>query len=105
MPKESEKDTERYLAKKVVKNGGQCYKWVSPGVSGVPDRICIFPHVVAFIEIKSENQSLKPAQVLMHRELYKVTPHVYTVWTKHDVNMVIQLLFNQGENNVSELSS
>lgn len=93
MPKESEKDTERYLVTKVKKAGGQSYKWVSPGVKGVPDRICIFPHVVVFVETKSEGEDLDPLQKLMHRLLRIVTPHVYKVDTKKDVNNLIQFLF------------
>lgn len=33
--------------------GGVCWKWVSPGRIGVPDRICIFPGGrVVFVELK-----------------------------------------------------
>lgn len=33
--------------------GGVCWKWVSPGRIGVPDRICIFPSGrIIFVELK-----------------------------------------------------
>ena len=38
-----EKDIENYLRKEVIKAGGTSYKFVSPGVVGVPDRIVLFP--------------------------------------------------------------
>lgn len=35
------------------KRGGVCWKWVSPGRRGVPDRICIFPGgKIVFVETK-----------------------------------------------------
>ena len=35
--------------------GGRCYKWVSPGNSGVPDRIVFLPGgKVIFVELKTE---------------------------------------------------
>lgn len=39
---------------RIVKGlGGVCWKWVSPGRVGVPDRICILPGpVIIFVELK-----------------------------------------------------
>lgn len=95
MPRESEKDTEQYLVKETTKRNGQSYKWVSPGVRGVPDRICIFPSYTIFVEIKSEGETLDPLQIILHRKLHLVTPHVYTVTTKKDVDILFQLLFKE----------
>jgi len=48
-----EKDVERLLVRNVEQAGGQCLKWVSPGWSGVPDRIVLLPGgVIAFVELK-----------------------------------------------------
>lgn len=44
---------ERYIVEKVSLAGGRAYKWVCPGVTGVPDRICIFPGgKIIFVELK-----------------------------------------------------
>lgn len=44
---------ERYVVNKVKSVGGRAFKWVCPGVSGAPDRICIFPGgKIVFIELK-----------------------------------------------------
>ena len=49
-----ETDLERKIAGIVRSKGGLCLKWVSPGFTGVPDRICILPGSrVLFIEVKS----------------------------------------------------
>lgn len=34
---------ESYLVRKVKEHGGLCYKFVSPGNPGVPDRLIITP--------------------------------------------------------------
>lgn len=40
----------RALTKKC---GGVCWKWVSPGRAGVPDRVCLFPNGrIIFVETK-----------------------------------------------------
>lgn len=49
----------------VKKCGGRAFKWVSPGCTGVPDRICLFPGArIVFIEVKrpDEKDGLKPRQ-------------------------------------------
>ena len=44
---------EGYFRDKVRKAGGRAFKWVCPGVSGVPDRIVLFPGGrIVFAEIK-----------------------------------------------------
>lgn len=48
-----EKEVEAYLIRQVKAMGGQCLKWVSPGNSGVPDRIVLLPGGrVCFVELK-----------------------------------------------------
>jgi Holliday junction resolvase len=39
----NEKRIEQHLVSRVKAQGGRAYKWVSPGHSGVPDRIVILP--------------------------------------------------------------
>ena len=48
-----EKDIESKLKNKVKKLGGRAYKFVSPGNSGIPDRLIILPGgKVGFAELK-----------------------------------------------------
>jgi len=48
-----EKELERKIVAHCKRNGVLCYKFVSPGRSGVPDRMLVFPNGrVAFAEIK-----------------------------------------------------
>lgn len=48
-----ERDIEKKLVQGVKRLGGLCLKWVSPGNSGVPDRIVLMPGGKAiFVELK-----------------------------------------------------
>ena len=58
-------DVERYLVKRVKAMGGQCFKWVSPGHAGVPDRIGVLPQgEVFFVEVK--RPGAKPSKLQLH---------------------------------------
>lgn len=60
---ESEKATEKYLRDEIRKIGGRAYKFVSPGNTGVPDRlVCLPGGKVVFIELKSEGKHSTPMQ-------------------------------------------
>ncbi len=51
---DSESSVERYLAKSIKRLGGITRKFVSPGHSGVADRICFLPDgKVFFVEVKA----------------------------------------------------
>ena len=48
-----EKEIESRLRKRIEARGGRCLKWVCPGWSGVPDRICLLPGGrIVFVETK-----------------------------------------------------
>lgn len=75
---ESEKDTERFLAGMVKSLGGRSYKWVSPGCTGVPDRIVILPpNIVFFVELKSEGKKSTTLQRVRQAELREQGCTVY----------------------------
>ncbi len=48
-PKKREKSIESYFTDRIKSIGGICYKFVSPGNSGVPDRVVLYKGCVAFI--------------------------------------------------------
>lgn len=75
---ESEKNTEAYLRDEVKALGGRSYKWVSPGCSGVPDRIVILPGGrVVFVELKSEGKISTAQQKKRQAELRALGCTVY----------------------------
>ena len=52
-----EKYIEQAFRKAVRDSGGIALKFVSPGFSGVPDRLVLMPHgKIAFIEVKAPGE-------------------------------------------------
>lgn len=67
-----ESTIEKKLKQEVEKLGGLCFKWISPGCTGVPDRIVIWPNgKVDFVELKNETGLLAKRQKFIANELKK----------------------------------
>lgn len=64
-----ESKIESDIRKFAMKRGWLCYKWVSPGTRGVPDRIFIRRGAVVFMEVKKADEDATKQQALRHREL------------------------------------
>lgn len=76
----SERELERILVSETKKLGGWAYKFVSPGNSGVPDRIVIFPgQKPIFVELKTENGELSALQYVQFNRLLKLEQYVTVV--------------------------
>ena len=78
-----EKDIEQKLIKIVKRHGGRCPKWVSPGWSGVPDRLVLLPGGrIIFVETKrpkgSKVAALQKKWKAWLEELGFMVWHVYT---------------------------
>lgn len=88
---ESEKDTERFLCRKIRELGGKAYKFVSPGCTGVPDRlVCLPGGRIFFVELKSEGKESTENQKHRQRELRDLGLTVYAdIDTKAKVMEVI----------------
>ena len=70
-----ERDIEKELKEAVEASGGLCYKWVSPGNNGVPDRIVILPGgEICFVELKTATGQVSPIQRAQLRKLAKMLP-------------------------------
>lgn len=66
-----ENPIEKYLVSRVKKVGGKCYKWVSPGLKGVPDRIVLFPDSrMCFVETKKTGKKPRKDQARRHAEIW-----------------------------------
>ena len=67
-----EKDIEKKLGNEIKKLGGLYYKFVSPSLPGVPDRIVIMPGGrVIFVELKTETGRLAAIQKFILGEMQK----------------------------------
>lgn len=90
---ESEKITERYLCEEIKKLGGTAYKFVSPGRTGVPDRlVCLPGGRIFFAELKSEGRKSTLTQERQQNRLRELGFTVYSdVDSKAKVKEVIEL--------------
>ena len=75
-----ERDIEKILKDEVKNLGGRAYKWVSPGNSGVPDRIVVFPgRPPVFVELKTETGKLTPLQEVQIKRLRELGQDVTVI--------------------------
>ena len=92
---ESEKNIEKYLVEEIEKLGGLCRKFVSPGVRGVPDRMCLLPYgMTIFVELKSEGELPTAPQMREHTRMTNIGHGVWVVDTKAKVNHLINTYKN-----------
>ena len=65
-----EKKVEAELVKEVKNRGGKAYKFVSPGIDGVPDRLVLLPHgKLGFCELKRPGEKMRILQEKRKRQL------------------------------------
>ncbi len=75
-----EREIEKALVKEVKNRGGMALKFISPGVSGVPDRLILFPNgIMSFIELKATGKRMRPLQIKRKWQLQELGFHVYCV--------------------------
>lgn len=88
-----EKQIERRLVEGVKNLGGLCYKFVSPGHPGVPDRLIItsFGKVI-FAELKTEIGRLSKLQEYTINEMRKRGADVRVLWGLDDVKTFLSEL-------------
>ena len=86
-----ENQVESYLHKRVVAAGGMTYKWVSPNMVGVPDRIVIMPGGrVYFVEVKSMDGKLAPHQIRRLAELDALGVNVRALFGTEEVDKFVE---------------
>lgn len=77
-----EATVEARLRRLVERAGGKCLKWVSPGHTGVPDRIILMPGGrVYFAETKAPGEKERARQEYVQRKLRELG---FTVFSRVD---------------------
>jgi len=85
-----EKIIEQYLCTQVrTKLLGIPYKFTSPGRRSVPDRLCVVEKYCFFVECKATGKALTDAQERERTRLQDKDQWVYTVNSKHQVDVII----------------
>lgn len=86
-----EKEIERYLVKRAKDLGGRAYKFVSPGNSGVPDRlVCLPGGIVVMAELKVPGKDPRPLQQSTILQLRMMGVRVYVVHSREEVDMMLE---------------
>ena len=86
-----EQKIENHLKKQVELIGGKAYKFVSPGVTGVPDRIVVLPGgKIFFVELKAPGKKLKAIQEVRKAELEALGQRVEVIDSKEKVDELIE---------------
>lgn len=85
-----EKVIEKYLAESVTRLGGFAPKWVSPGHTGVPDRLCFLPggYLIA-VECKAPGKKPTLLQAKVHQTLKQMGFAVAVVDSHTDVDALM----------------
>lgn len=82
-----EKEIEKYLKLKIKKIGGLALKFVPPGFTGAPDRICLLPEeIIFFVELKQLNKNLRDRQLFVKKQFEELGIKVYKIDNKKQVN-------------------
>lgn len=85
-----EKEVEKYLVQYAHKNDILTYKLVSPGNSGVPDRIFVNRDgTVRFVEVKAPGKKPRPLQQSVFAKLANHNQPVLIIDTKGDAQLFI----------------
>jgi hypothetical protein len=87
----NEKDIEVYLRDQVKAVGGKAYKFISPGNSGVPDRIVLFPEGrTVFVELKAPGKKPTPLQEAQQKKIRNLGFPVLVIDSKQGVDNLVQ---------------
>ena len=79
------------LVRLVQERGGLCFKFISPGNSGVPDRIVITPEGrTIYVELKSEKGRLSSVQKWQQSEMRRRGADVRTLKGLQDILDFVQ---------------
>jgi len=90
-----ESQIESRLVRMVRDRGGLCYKFVSPGNPGVPDRIVITPAGrTVYVELKTEVGRLAAIQKWQHEEMRKRGADVRTLKGLDQVKAFVEEVFS-----------
>lgn len=89
-----EKDLEAKVGRWVKKLGGLWLKWVSPGFTGVPDRILFAKGGrIAFAEMKQRTGRFSKRQTLVCNLLRSFGFRVYGVFTEEQARAMLREVF------------
>lgn len=83
---------ESYLVKKAKQNNMICFKFVSPGNRGVPDRILIGNGKTIFIETKADGKKPRKLQEKVISKMRNTGATVFVADNKEKIDEIINMV-------------
>ena len=91
-----EKFIEHKLVTETKKLGGVAWKFVSPGVVGVPDRIILLPKgKIGFVEVKATHKKPRAIQIRRIEQLREIGFKVFVLDDAEDVKNILEKIENE----------
>lgn len=88
-----EKEVEAALVKAAKKRNGVALKFVSPGLSGVPDRLVLLPDgKIGFIELKAPGKKMRLLQEKRKSHLERLGFLVFCLDSKEEVEVMLDAI-------------
>lgn len=88
-----EKDVERHFKWAVEVLGGRSYKFVSPGVKGVADRIVCMPNgTTHFVELKTKGGRLSALQLIFAADMARLNQNYKVLWNIEDIDAYLKTI-------------
>lgn len=85
-----ESEIERFFVKECKKKGWLCLKFVSPSMSGLPDRIILAPKGrVFFAELKAPGKKPRRLQESVHKILFRFGFYICVIDSKEQASSYI----------------
>lgn len=91
-----ERDIERYLCKCVKELDGLCWKFTSPSMTGVPDRVVVLNGEVWFVELKAPGKKPTALQERRMAQLREAGANVTWIDSKAEVDFFLADVLNHG---------
>ena len=86
----NEKYIEKRFREAVKDAGGMALKFISPGCSGVPDRLVLMPGGMAcFAELKAPGKKMRPLQMRRKQQLESLGFSVYCIDRPEQIEGVV----------------
>jgi len=87
----NEKQVERHFKWAVEVLGGKTYKFVSPGVKGVADRVVCMPNgTTHFVELKTKGGRLSALQLIFAADMERLNQNYVCLWDIEGLEKWIQ---------------
>ncbi len=94
----TEKEVERKLVNEVRRKKGRAWKFISPGINGVPDRLILMPGgKVGFVEVKAPGKKKRPLQIRRKKQLEALGFLVYCLDDPKEIGGILDGIEKQDD--------